>query len=205
MNARKPVARRPPGLFENRSRMPVQIGQKKAADFGDPLGMLSDCHRRIESFLAALLALARDGNGRELEEGERASLRSSLEYFRTSGPRHTADEEESLFPRMRACERAAAALRSIEALEADHVAAERAHREVDAMGSRWLDDGRLNEADAARMAELLESLSKLYARHIDIEDSQLFPAAARALRAEEILSIGSEMAHRRGLLAARFD
>jgi hemerythrin-like domain-containing protein len=180
--------------------MPIQIGQKKAADFGDPLGMLSDCHRRIERFLAALLALAREEKGRELDEARRSSLRSSLEYFRTSGPRHTADEEESLFPRMRACEGAAPALRSIEALEADHVAADRAHREIDALGSRWLDNGRLDGTDSARMAELLESLSKLYARHIDIEDSQLFPAAARALPAEEIVSIGTEMAHRRGLV-----
>jgi hemerythrin-like domain-containing protein len=177
--------------------MPVQIGQKKAADFGDPLGMLSDCHRRIESFLAALLVLAREGEGRELGEDRRASLRNSLEYFRTSGPRHTVDEEESLFPRMRACEGAATALRSIEALEADHVAADRAHREIDALGSRWLVEGRLNEAAAARMAELLESLSNLYSRHIEIEDSQLFPAAARALPPEDIESIGSEMAHRR--------
>jgi hemerythrin-like domain-containing protein len=179
--------------------MPIQIGQKKAADFGDPLGMLSDCHRRIEGFLAALLTLARERKGSELDERQRSSLRSSLEYFRTSGPRHTADEEESLFPRMRACEGAAPALRSIEALEADHVIADRAHREIDALGSRWLDNGRLTGTDGARMAELLESLSKLYARHIDIEDSQLFPAAARTLPLEDIASIGSEMAHRRGL------
>jgi hemerythrin-like domain-containing protein len=183
--------------------MSIQIGQKKAADFGDPLGMLSNCHRRIESFLAALLTLAREGKGKELDEGRRASLQSSLHYFRTSGPRHTADEEESLFPRMRACEGAASALRSMQALEADHATADRAHREIDVLGARWLDDGRLNEADAAHMAKLLESLSSLYARHIDIEDSQLFPAAARALPVEDIRSIGAEMAHRRGLAAAR--
>lgn len=179
--------------------MPVQIGQKNAADFTDPLGMLSDCHRRIERFLAALLTLAREAKGRELDENQRSSLRSALEYFRTSGPRHTADEEESLFPRMRACSTAAAALRSVEALEADHAVADRAHREIDALGARWLDDGRLSLADASRMAELLESLGTLYARHIAIEDHEVFPAAAGALAATDINAIGVEMAARRGL------
>jgi hemerythrin-like domain-containing protein len=75
---------------------------------------------------------------------------------------------------------AAASLRSIEALEADHETADRAHREIDVLGSRWLEAGRLDDSDAARMADLLESLSKLYARHIDMEDRELFPAAARA-------------------------
>src|SRR6266567_6809242 len=138
---------------DNRGRMPIQIGQKKAADFSDPLGMLSDCHRRIERFLAALLTLAREGKAGELDEGQKASLRNALEYFRTSGPRHTADEEESLFPRMQESKAGAAELRSIELLEADHEAADRAHREIDVLGARWLQAGRLNEADAARMAE----------------------------------------------------
>lgn len=175
--------------------MPIQIGQKKAADFSDPLGMLSDCHRRIERYLAALLTLATEQKGRRLDENQRASLRSALEYFRTSGPRHTADEEESLFPRMQD----SSAQRSVEALEADHQTADRAHRQIDILGTRWLEAGQLDEADAARMAELLESLSKLYARHIDIEDRELFPAAARSLSSDDIASIGSEMAERRGL------
>ena len=179
--------------------MPVQIGQKRQADFSDPLGMLSDCHRRIENFLAALIRLAQERRGRELDDRDRASLQNALEYFRSSGPRHTADEEESLFPRMQACAEAAEALRSMEALHADHEVAGRAHQEVDGLGARWLADGRLGEADAARMVELLESLSELYTRHIAIEDRELFPTAGRVLAAEEIASIGAEMAQRRGL------
>ena len=179
--------------------MPVQIGQKRQADFTDPLGMLSDCHRRIETFLAALLKLARERRGGELDESDRASLKNALDYFRSSGPRHTADEEDSLFPRMRACGEAADALRSLDALHQDHQVADRAHAEVDALGARWLADGRLSDRDAARMAELLESLATLYKRHIDIEDREVFPAAGRSLTPEHIASIGEEMARRRGL------
>lgn len=33
--------------------MPIAIGQALASDFHNPLGMLSDCHRRIAPFLEA--------------------------------------------------------------------------------------------------------------------------------------------------------
>ncbi|HLJ48341.1 MAG TPA: hemerythrin domain-containing protein [Bryobacteraceae bacterium] len=179
--------------------MAVQIGEKKQAGFDDPLGMLSDCHRRIERFLAALLLISRSKRGGELSQGEKETLSSALEYFRTSGPRHTADEEESLFPRMRNCAAAAKALERIEALESDHTAASQAHDEVDALGRRWLETGHLAESDAARMAALLDTLSALYARHIEIEDQQVFPLAGQALEASDVSAIGDEMARRRGL------
>ena len=179
--------------------MPVQIGQKRPADFNDPLGMLSDCHRRIENFLGALLKLARERRGSELDAGARTSLTNALEYFRHSGPRHTADEEESLFPRMRECEAGVEALSSIEAMHADHVTADRAHAEIDALGTRWLNDGQLSEADAWRMMELLTELSRLYEHHIGIEDRELFPAAGRILKPDQVALIGEEMARRRGI------
>lgn len=159
--------------------------------------MLSDCHRRIESFLAALLRLALERKGQRLDNSARASLENALEYFRHSAPRHTADEEESQFPRMRECEGSADALRAIEALHADHVIADRAHAEVDALGTKWLHDGELGETDAERLSELLESLAKLYAHHIDVEDHMVFPAAARMLPPEQVIAIGKEMASRR--------
>jgi len=179
--------------------MPVQIGDKPQAGFDDPLGMLSDCHRRIERFLGALVKIARDSKGAALGAREREALQAALEYFRTSGPRHTADEEESLFPRMKSCGDAAAALESIRELQSDHAAADRAHAEVDALGTRWLKSGTLSETDATRMADLTEQLARLYARHIAIEDRELFPTAGRALPRADLKSIGEEMARRRGL------
>lgn len=37
-----------------------QIGQRVDHDFDEPLGLLSDCHRRIEHFLRALVTVATD-------------------------------------------------------------------------------------------------------------------------------------------------
>ena len=40
--------------------MPLQIGQPLDHDFDEPLGLLTDCHRRIEYFLDVLVTLTRD-------------------------------------------------------------------------------------------------------------------------------------------------
>ncbi|HSE21353.1 MAG TPA: hypothetical protein VLB68_06825 [Pyrinomonadaceae bacterium] len=54
--------------------MPVQIGQPVESDFGDPLGLLSDCHRRIELFLNVLLTVSRQAKGGELSSEQQDSL-----------------------------------------------------------------------------------------------------------------------------------
>jgi hypothetical protein len=64
--------------------------------------VLSDCHRRIEHFLDVLLAIDQEAHGGPLGTGPRADMAAALTYFATAAPQHAADEEESLFPRLRA-------------------------------------------------------------------------------------------------------
>ena len=71
------------------------------ADFTDPIAMLNDCHRRIERFLGVLVNLSRERHVGELGEPARSALAAALHYFDAGAPLHTADEEESLFPRLR--------------------------------------------------------------------------------------------------------
>lgn len=180
--------------------MPITIGAKKESDFSDPIGMLGDCHRRIERFLDVLQKLAVQRHGAVLQETEQAALAGALRYFREAAPKHTADEEESLFPRMRTAGLdAARALDRIDALEGDHRTAVKLHAEVDALGETWLSRRSLSYAEASRMTALLEQLAELYQRHIALEDTQVFPAAASLLSASDRRAIGMEMAARRGL------
>src|SRR5690606_12809991 len=79
--------------------MLIRIGQGTDHGFDQPLGLLSDCHRRIERFLGLLVAVTRTRKGGPLPSADRQALERALEYFATAGPRHSADEEESLFPR----------------------------------------------------------------------------------------------------------
>lgn len=180
----------------------TQIGAKRESDFSEPLGMLSDCHKRIQFFLKDLVRLAADAE-RPLDAVRRAALERALRYFQESGPRHTADEEESLFPRLRAMNdaRLNEALAKIDELEADHKRANEAHDAVDAIGGRWLAEGVLSGEEAARARWLLHELSGLYEHHLAVEDTEVFPAAAAVLSEKEQVAVGREMARRRGISA----
>ena len=81
--------------------MAVQIGAKPDSGFDDPIGMLKDCHRRIEHFLDILFLIAECAHARALTGEERSAVQAALQYFHVGGERHNADEEESLFPRLR--------------------------------------------------------------------------------------------------------
>jgi len=171
--------------------------------FDQPLGLLSDCHRRIEAFLDMMLRVL-DGSQdarNPLAPGEREALEAALRYFDVAAPRHTQDEEESLFPRMRASNDpdAHAALDRMVALEADHRHADAQHAAVKDLCRRWLDVGPLPEPDRQQLADLLRELRHLYTGHIALEDSELFPLAARVLDQRQLKEIGQEMARRRGL------
>ena len=181
--------------------MPIRIGEKPESDFTDPIGMLGDCHRRIVRYLHVLVVLATQQKGGQLSDEQRALLSTSLRYFREAARKHTADEEESLFPRLRRIESPdiEAVLARIESLEQDHECADRSHVEVDWLGRLWLTAGRLSSDDSSRFEELVCELETLYRHHIGIEDAEVFPYAARVLAAVDRQAIGDEMAARLGL------
>jgi len=182
--------------------MPIRIGGRPDSSFADPLGLLTDCHRRIERFLRVLVRVA-ERAGSPLGVEERSALETALRYFREAAPKHTADEEESLFPRLRARQDGAVSelLARVEALEREHIRAEKGHQEVDRLGRAWLEKGALAPEEAARLRVLLAELEQLYRSHIAVEDDEVFPAAAKVLAAEERRAIGREMAARRGFSA----
>ncbi|MFN7928085.1 MAG: hemerythrin domain-containing protein [Blastocatellia bacterium] len=179
--------------------MAITIGRKLENDYTNPLGMLSDCHRRIERFLALLLTVTKEIQGQPLQPEYRTAFTTALRYFREGAPKHTLDEEESLFPRLHKSPKAQAMLCRLADLHADHAVAEARHHTVEVLGSRWLDEETLTPTDVQSLAEKLEQLSALYQRHIAIEDAEIFPLAGQILKREELAEIAQEMAARRGL------
>ena len=177
--------------------MPVQIGAKSHS-FSDPTGLLSDCHRRIEMFLGTLERVASVAD-RPLREDTRSVLESALRYFREAAPKHTADEEESLFPRLRQMPFSDIenAIERLTLLEHDHVLAGSLHAEVEELGQRYLTIGSLGSVDAEAFRRAISSLVSIYKQHIGIEDDLVFPLAARLLSSSDKLAIADEMAARR--------
>lgn len=187
-------------------RVPLlTIGRKPDHGFDAPLGLLSDCHRRIEHFLNVLTSVVDARSGGALSSMDRDGLSAALAYFATAAPTHTADEEESLFPRLRRSADAATqdALAVIDRLERDHGIADEHHAAVDAIVHRWLAADALEPCDVETLRGHLVALRTLYEPHIALEDRELFVAASRLLSADELAAVGREMAARRAATRAR--
>jgi hemerythrin-like domain-containing protein len=178
----------------------ITIGDEPDSDFNDPIGLLKDCHRRIEKFLDVLVSLANQSQGHSLTTEQRAAAETSLRYFREAAPKHTADEEESLFPRLRALQSyGTTELLNLDNLHTDHVTADKNHRAVDELFHQWLTGSVLAPDEFIRLTSLLHSLRDTYDQHIKAEETHVFPNAARLLTTSDLQAVGSEMAKRRSL------
>lgn len=177
--------------------MPVQIGAK-AHNFNNPTGLLSDCHRRIEMFLGTFVAVAERIDEPPSEETVGA-LEAALRYFSQAAPKHTADEEESLFPRLRENHNPElkSALSALDELERDHELVSSMHGKVERLAAQYLKVGSLSNEESSAFRQVVSTLQAKYKGHIGIEDSVVFPLADRLLNESEKASIAEEMAKRR--------
>ena len=176
--------------------MGIKIGAKPDSGFDDPLGMLTDCHRRIEHFLHILCLVAARARGRQMTEEETEAVEAALTYFQVGGKRHNADEEESLFPRLRT-RSAANELEELEGLESDHQHAGELHAAIEEKYRSWIAAGSLSTEDAEHLTSATEQLIRLYEEHIRTEERIVFPRAAEALDREEVEAVGQEFRARR--------
>jgi hemerythrin-like domain-containing protein len=183
--------------------MAVTLGAKPEHGFDEPLGLLGDCHRRIERFLDILQRVLNDADGGALNEEHRRAVEAALTYFKSAAPRHTQDEEQSLFPLLRGSDspQVHEALSVLDSLEHDHSAADVAHAEVEFWYRRWMDLGPLARPQSRKLKGVLDSLQAMYRRHIEVEDRSIFPLADQILNRDQRARIGQEMAERRGLSA----
>jgi hemerythrin-like domain-containing protein len=162
-----------------------------------PLEMLSACHSRIERQCATLRRLVPHVATHGANEEARTAAANVMRYFDSSAAHHHADEEEDLFPALLESMAGsdAVCLRDLtDALKADHRA----------LASDWQRvRAALEEIAAGTSARLpsedVEALIGRYERHIEREETELLPMAARLLSDEELAHIGRAMRRRRGI------
>ncbi|TAK10153.1 MAG: hemerythrin domain-containing protein [Candidatus Manganitrophaceae bacterium] len=181
--------------------MPINIGPSPDITFTNPLGWLRGCHDRIKHFLSLLMTVATRRRGEALHREDRETLAAALRYFREAAPMHTEDEEQSLFPRLRASKSpsAVAARAVLDALEAEHHHVHQTHAEVEILAERWMREGVLPSFEAKRLIGLLQQLQDFYEKHMAIEDREAFSVASVVLTEKEMIAVGREMAIRRGI------
>ncbi len=173
-------------------------------DFTRPLDVLFHCHQKIAANLEALRR-ATD----ELRAGNYAeftpifvTVDSVLSHFLSAGVKHTLDEEESLFPRLRNHRDAAVSevFEVIEQLESQHQRAASIEDSLSRLLLKMAGGERPGPKTTNLFCELSESLYDLYRPHIQIENEFVFPAAREILSTEELLATGKEMLQRRRTL-----
>jgi hemerythrin-like domain-containing protein len=174
----------------------IQIGAKPDSGFDDPIGMLTDCHRRIEHFLRILCVVAERVSGRPLTAEEKSAVNAAMEYFHLGGNRHNADEEESLFPRLRTALEPAT-IDKINSLEIDHRAGDRLHASIDELYRNWMTRGSLTEHEMEQLVLATHELEQIYQAHIALEEDVIFKRAAELLDSTAISAMGEEFRRRR--------
>jgi iron-sulfur cluster repair protein YtfE (RIC family) len=167
---------------------------RPARDRSNPFAMLEQSHARLREQLGALIKAAQMLDRHGDDPTARNEVVEISAFFDRSVTRHEQDEEQSLFPRLRENFRLR---RVLESLEADHRLHERLHSELGELAAACA-RGALKPSRAATLSKLASSLDVAYADHIEIEESQLFPAARAALDPATLGAIASEFQSRRG-------
>jgi hemerythrin-like domain-containing protein len=172
-----------------------------APGFDDPVARLADCHRGIERALRFLETVTAGARGGSLNTAQREALTAAVRHFRDSAPLHARDEEDSLFPRLRASGGPwlAAVLPRIETLRVEHAGAAAHQATLAALGARWLAEGSLPPDPFGQLERALDELRSVYPAHLTYEEAVLFPLARAVLSPADLEEIGREMAVRRHL------
>ena len=166
-----------------------------APSFDHPLEMLHACHGKIQRQLDTLQKIAAHLPAHGCDQQAQQAAQGIMRYFDTAGQFHHQDEEENMFPALRAMDipEKAEVETLIERLLAQHAV----------MFAAWSDARavlvKLAEGVNTPLPEaLVENLSGNYTRHIAIEETELLPLAARLLSPQQIMELGKSMAKRRG-------
>lgn len=166
-----------------------------APSFDNPLEMLHACHGKIKRQLNTLQKLTVHLPAHGCDQQVRQAAQGILRYFDTAGQFHHQDEEENLFPTLLAMNtpdrEQVSAL--ISRLLAQHVVMFAAWDEMRAVLVQ-LAEG----VNTPLSGELVEKLTGNYTRHIEIEEAELLPLAARLLSPQQVMELGKNMAERRG-------
>jgi hemerythrin-like domain-containing protein len=170
-------------------------------DFTKPLDVLFQCHSRIAANLEALRRASETlRNSDECEFTEVfATIDTVLTHFSTAGIKHTQDEEESLFPRMREYRDRVVSdvFEVIGQLEIQHKRAVSIENSLNKMLVNLAADEMPDKNKLDLFCDLSESLYDLYRPHIQMENEFVFPSAGKILTRNELLEVGKEMYQRR--------
>ncbi len=170
-----------------------------APSFDQPLAVLKHCHDRIRKQLATLDKLQAHLQQHGADEQAQQAALAILRYFIQAAPLHHEDEEHDLFPALQSSVNGDDKL-----IFEQHLATILQQHQV--MAGLW--DGLRTQLQAISNgeaypldAELIQRFKTLYVSHMELEETQIAPLAARTLNAEQFANMSQRMQQRRGIEA----
>lgn len=171
--------------------------ERAAPGFDEPLEMFAACHARIEEQLRALERLVPHLAECGCDEPARVAADAVMAYFDTAGKDHQLDEDEHLFPLVRAL----AATRGHPVVCATLYELESEHATIDKLYAalrQQLQD--IGEARSSRLdAGEVERFAWIHRRHMALEGEVVLPFASESLDEAQRRSLGAVMAERRAV------
>jgi hemerythrin-like domain-containing protein len=166
-----------------------------AVGFEQPFEMLQACHERVQRSLDLLGRIVEHVDAHGHDDQSRSAAGDVLRYFDMAGPHHHEDEERHVFPplsnhpdhRVR---------QAVTTLQDEHVRMHALWQRLRAVLVAWRDTEPAPEITPGDRT-LVAEFAALYAGHISLEETVVYPAAQVVLDANALDPMGREMAARR--------
>jgi len=164
----------------------AEVSPLRAALLQDPIAFLSAEHARQTVLLAHLERVVRAPRAR----GARELARALLDWLSFDLPLHIADEECSLYPRLRGRD----AEGVLDRLSAEH------HRDREMVHTiiQGLRSVAAGTALSPGFAEMARAFVEAHRAHLALEEAVIAPLARRALSHASQAALAEDMARRRG-------
>jgi iron-sulfur cluster repair protein YtfE (RIC family) len=160
-----------------------------------PREMLQDCHARIRHFSQLSRTLAEAGSASPTQVAEAAE--SVFRYFKYALPLHEADENETLYPRLRDLAPLGTPLSdAARAMVEQHHAIDELVGELLSLCDSLRQQPQRLPTLARSLQQVSVALERVFAAHLHMEETVIFPAITE-LPAAEREAMAREMQQRR--------
>lgn len=182
---------------DNPMNMINQIGVGSPEKEQDAVDLLLACHNRIRNFTAIAERIA--AVGRQAAPAEVANAAEAVHrYYTVALPLHEADENETVYPRLRrAMQDAGAPAAAVETMVEQHGPIDALIAELVPMWQTLKSSPQDLPALAPAMSGKCARLQELWREHLALEEETVFPAIRRYLDAAALSEMGDEMRARR--------
>lgn len=173
----------------------IQSARSAAPEFEDAFSLLLGCHDRIRHFTEVGMRLAQSPQAPAIDRAEAA--RAVLRYYTVALPLHEADENESVYPRLKRALPPGELAHANQEMVDQHIGIDVTIAELVPMWRQIEREPQSQEELEQRLRLRTEHLRSLWNAHLALEEERVIPAMRRYLGAEELSQIAQEMRDRR--------